>query len=547
MGGGQGERFAGFHHDQIGAGRIRADGVVGRVGHDRVGSEGDRGVAAGVVGDRSVAVIGHRPVGLVVGRERFAERNAAVPRVDHVFGGRDDHRRRFGSENRRLNRRVSGNGVVPGIVAGKGVGDRNIVGSGIGRLETAVGGDGHIVGSENPGNRTERDIRIGIAIEPLTGDRGAGHRNRCRRDARRIGRCRCTKLVVPLVGTLQLVIDRHGVIIDVLAGKPGTGGHRHVFAGNDSRIGSFRDLSRCTAVIDLVFDGVAGNRDDCRGDRGGKGLVGRLGVVAGPGSADTVGHGNTGVVDVLGGEHARGSDGDRIAFTDPGNVSEGDVRGIGPVIGAGFRRGGNGELFRGDHAGHERRSAVPVHVGVADMDRIGTDIVIGRRGGAPGCTVHGIFDGRGNNRAVDTDEVLVGSVIDFRQAGNPVIEELERAVILDVVDRTGTARQVFRRTGRNRRGVDRNRTDRELVRFAVIGSADEEGFARMILGRIGVNGTVYRLGLIEGFVVVNPAVFVRPRSQDDRACQGRAYINILRTVNIKILAGPAGRLVPGNG
>ena len=74
------------------------------------------------------AVVGERPVGLVVDRERFAQRDPVVPRIDDVLVGRDGHRRSLGDRRGFVGAPVVDVTLQTGRVVeiGHRVGDRKI-------------------------------------------------------------------------------------------------------------------------------------------------------------------------------------------------------------------------------------------------------------------------------------------------------------------------------------------------------------------------------------------------------------------------------------
>ena len=141
------------------------------------------------------------------------------------------------------------------------------------------------------------------------------------------------------------------------------------------------------------------------------------------------------------------------------------------------------------------------------------------------------------------------------QAVGAVPLVLERAVVVRGADRAGFSRQILVRNGidlvvrigrRLAGSVDRDRTVPELVLRLGIVPADEERIARMVFGRVGVNGTVYRFRLVEGRGIERPAFCsCRGGVQYNRIVHRRANIGSHRSVNIEILGGAAGGLVPG--
>ena len=134
------------------------------------------------VGDRAVGIVCHRAVGLIVDRQRLAERNQPVVGVDDVQIGRHAHTRIFRSGNFRLiGDAFRRDRVVDRVGAGKGEGHVDVVRARLVGRERAgrVDRDGVAVEFAGP---VVGNLSVGRAVEPLVGNRGIGNGDRQRRD-----------------------------------------------------------------------------------------------------------------------------------------------------------------------------------------------------------------------------------------------------------------------------------------------------------------------------------------------------------------------------
>ena len=214
---------------------------------------------------------------------RRAERDDRVgrPVVDLILrlGAADRQLQRRDRRTRRGRRRIED--VVPRRPAGKGVGDVDIVESDVLLAERAERADRNIVAVDDAVNVAERDFGFCIAVVHLVGNRGAGHRDRARGDFGLNGFLIGGENVVPRVGAVERVADRHVALADVNVGERAGVVDDDLVAGQNP--GRRPEVNRrgVGRVVDLAVGGCAGDRNLARGN--GQGRVPVPVLAVGPG------------------------------------------------------------------------------------------------------------------------------------------------------------------------------------------------------------------------------------------------------------------------